>query len=340
MPLTPPPSPPDESTLCPDDAAVLDAYLAHRAMGLTSGPMPPASGQRLDKVVEVLGVLDHYPVDEPSVDLVRHTLARVESERNRRQFAQQVAMLAQPRRTLGVHWSQILSAAAIFVIGASLLLPVLERNRDDAHRVVGAANFGMAAKAFDQYAQNNRGFMPKYATRPNSTWWNLGQVEGDYAQSNSAHLYKLVRDGYLKPQHLADPSNPHAPGPGEMTDHDYDWKAPEQISYSYQNQHGRRAIKLLDQPNMVILAYKNPLFVARKGKVAYDRSVSPQAASRIARGRGQQMLFNDGHVRWSCQPIVTHPTTGQADNIYRAQGIDHYTGTETPSSPGDTFLVP
>ncbi len=329
----------DTCTLCPQDAAVLDAFLANRAAGLASGPMPPDSAERMAKLMELMSVLDACPVEEPATDILKNTLARVDAERNRRQFAEQVAMLAEPRRTLGVHWGQIASAAAVFLIGASLLMPVLERNRDDAYRAVGASNLQMAGKGFEKYAAEHRGVMPKYHTAPNSSWWNVGDVNGKYAQSNSAHLYKLIRQQYLQPEQLADPANPHA-RPEDMSAKDYDWKAPEQVSYSYQNQHGRPEIRLNDQPYLVILANKNPMFVPYNGKVVHDRSVSPLSASRMYDGRGQNMLTADGHVTWSASPQVVNPRTGQTDNIYAAQGVEDYTGKETPAAPDDAFLVP
>ena len=53
-------------------------------------------------------------------------------------------------------------------------------------------------------------------------------------------------------------------------------------------------------------------------------------------GAGQNVLYMDGHVTWTAQCRVGV----NGDNIWLAQGVYVYTGSEKPRSPADAFLLP
>jgi hypothetical protein len=58
--------------------------------------------------------------------------------------------------------------------------------------------------------------------------------------------------------------------------------------------------------------------------------------SRAHRGRGQNVLFNDGSIEFMPTPVYDR----HRDNIWQAGDIYDYTGTETQSSVTDAFLIP
>lgn len=329
-------------TLSPADGDALDAILEARARGLDRGPLPPGSADRAERIERLLGLLDRYPADEPAEDLTQRTMDRVRQARQRERFAQQVQMLTGPRSGLGVGWRQIAAAAAVFIIGFSLLLPVMQRTRTESQRLMGASNLAAASVGLGQYAMDNNDALPRRRVAPGAVWWNVGQpITGDdqVVNSNSAHLYLLVRQGYVEPETLSHPANALAPLPGQMTRQYHDWLSSEQVSFSYQNQYRPEPFKLSANPQLVILADRNPIFMVSIGRVVQDPNTPLDSPSRIYDGRGQNMLTGDGSVTFTLRPLVPR---GEAagDLIWGARGVERYSGTERPADENDSFLVP
>jgi hypothetical protein len=331
------------TSLSEADGQVLDALLAQRAAGVSSGPMPPGSEARAAAMARLLGLLESYPVEDAGDDLVEKTLARARAARQEQRFAQQVQMLAEPRQTTGASWSQIASAVAVFVIGLSLLMPVLERNRQEAGRVACASNLARTGQALGSYGEANGRAMPRRNSRLGGDWYHVGQQGGDPSQavtSNTANLYLLVRTRLLTAEDLACPENMHAPAPGKLTDADHDWASPQSVSYSYQNQFGRQTLRFDANSAQIVLADKNPLFVLRDGKLYYDDQAPASAVSLLHQSRGQNVLRMDGASVWMVSPFVVMPDQTQGDDIYRATGVAEYDGDEIPADAADSFLVP
>ncbi len=343
--------------LCELDGQALDALLAAMASetggagetgkagtigGIERGPVSAGLGERCEKVRELLALLEQDPAQDPAGDLTARTLEAIRAHEQRQRFSQQVQMLAEPRRTIGVNWHQLVTAAAVFIIGASLLMPVMERQKADSYRITGAANMGLAGQAMASYAADNQGQMPRGNTRPGMIWWNVGQApaaSNQGARSNSAHLYRLVRNGYISAAELSCPENAYA-NRTRLTHDDFDWSGPRSVSFSYQNQYTARAIRLDEAADMAILADRNPLYPVYQGRIVFDETTPMNAPSRAHRGAGQNVLAANGVVTWRVRPIVDSFGDNGLDNIWKATGIDFYTGRETPADPFDSMLVP
>ena len=330
--------------LCDADADALDAYLANRAAGHANGPMLADAKERAERIDNLLGLLAQQPVEDAPEDLTARTMAFIEEARQRERFTEQIDMLSQPRRSLGISWKQVLSAAAVFLVGFTLLVPVLDNNRQTANKVACNANLAGMGQAIGRYASDNNLMLPSLSAKPGSTWWNVGQ-DKDVAEnvtSNSAHLYQLARQGYLLPEDMSCPANMNAPVAGQMTGHEIDWSTPQAVSYSYQNMYSGHQQRISADPLLVIAADKNPRFkvVIRSNTLEFDASVDATANSKQHNSRGQNMLRLDGSVDWSDTPLINHPGVKRQDNIWGATGIEKYTGKETTKNAGDAFLVP
>ncbi|QQE13098.1 hypothetical protein JD969_06450 [Planctomycetota bacterium] len=336
------------------DADVLDSLLANRAAGnassaevgfsITSGPMPAGSSERAEKIEDLLNVFGQYPDEEVPEDLTAKTMSFIKQSEQRERFTAQIDMLSQPRRSLGVSWKQIVSAAAVFILGFCLLMPAVQNNRQTANRVACSAALSGMGSAIGRYAEDNGNALPSLATQPGAMWWNVGKSarEDEKVTSNSAHLYLLARNGYVKPHDMNCAGNENAPVEGELVAGDFDWKSPAQVSYSYQNMYGMRPARIEARPRMVILADKNPMFVfdARTNSLRFDPNVGVAASSKLHNERGQTILRLDGNVEWIETPFVAQGDDDKLDNIWGAFGVEKYTGTETPASEEDVFLVP
>jgi hypothetical protein len=337
-----------------DDAAALDALLENRARGIAEGPRPAGSADRTKVLSDLLALLDVDQTIDSAVDsdaseddLTRRTLAKCRQGRQQQRFNQQVAMVAQgPATPRFAPWRQVMTAAGLVLIGLSLALPALQHNQQFVNRVACAANLGAAGQAIASYAQDHDGHLPRAPMAAGGTWWNVGaNGENGEVKSNSAHLYLLVRRGYIDPEQLTCPTNKHA-GDVELTRDHRDWSRPEQVSFSFHNVSGG-SIRLVRTPDLALLADKNPLFVARGGRVTFDRDASPDAPSRSHDGAGQNVLRADGIVIWTIRPVLRKhdlfsddPLDDGDDNIWVAAGVKDYNGDEHPSSTRDSFLVP
>ncbi len=340
-------------TLSDADAAVLDAIIEARARGVDTasgaGPLPPGGAARAARVHALLNLLsldepdaENQPTDGELDVLTADVLEAIATQRQRQRFAEQVQVFAEPRRTIGVSLRQLMTAAAVFLIGLSLLLPVLNNTRHQAQQTACAAGLGGVGGSFARYASDHQGNMPRYDIRPASAWWRVGQATSPAAvQSNSANLYLLVRLGYTEADALNCPANPSAPAAGSMTGQQLDYANHQQVSYSYQNQFRAQPIKLADGRTVIaVLADKNPLFVIQPGRFAQHVDTATTAPSVVHGSRGQNVLLSTGQVRWVVRPEIERTDNQTSDNIWTAQNISTYTGTETPADAGDSFLVP
>lgn len=339
--------PVEVTTLSEDDGRALDAVLANAGQ---PGPMPAGLGERAARVSGVLSLLDQMPSETSGIsgasgrdanaeeDVVQRTLAAAAEARQRERFAQQIEMFAEPRRTLGVSLRQVMTAAAVLLLGVSLLMPAIDKQQQVQQQAACSYNLGVAGQQMNQYAVDHAGMLPRGPV--GDSWIKTGQPDaiddaGRY-QSNSAHLYLLIREAYVAPSRMACASNDTAiasmPGSGQL-----DWASPQAISYSYQNQHAVAPIRVdRSSPRLAVLADKNPLFIVKQGKVVYDRDAKRDAASTLHRGHGQNILTLDGRVGWSVDPRVGD------DNVWQIQGhAGAYDGTEVPAdAQRDSFLVP
>jgi len=323
------------------DAAAVDAFLEARAAAARTsagvgGSPPMAPAEQSPRAAALFALVGSYGDTFPPASLVDSTVNRVAvaaSALRITEAANEPRRLSMP--SLSLRLPEILTVAAMIVIGTSLALPVLVRTREDARRFACEANLTMAGGALLRYAADHDDIIPRGRAMPGVAWWNVGMTprRGGTVESNSAHLYLLVRGGYVSADTLACPE--YADAPRGMNDRMHDWPRYEAVSYSYQNQYSKEAVRLSHAPSIALLADKNPLFsVMREQGLHMRQDIPATAASSTHDGRGQNVLASSGAVRWMAEPVFA------GDNIWLADGVHHYTGTEGPAGPDDTFLVP
>ncbi len=320
-----------EPTLSALDAAALDAMVeANWLVKNTSAEHAVRAGH----LATVLSLLDSVPQLENEIDgdaLIDATWLRIE-------HAELAPMRVASRRALRlprVRLMDIATAAAIFLVASSILWPMLTGVRREHFRIADQARLQNAGLGFGLYANDHRDRLPvaptSYAGRtPGVTWWNVGQTN----QSNSAHLFVLIKDGYVTVSDLASPANPLAPVRMDVANQN-DWRTPEEVSYSYQlpGQSGRR---WTTPSRHVVLADRSPVIEqARRGD-----AVNPMLNSFIHRGAGQNVLFSDRSVRW-----LTSPVTDWGDNIWLPRSLERrlgatLLGVELPDNADDAFVGP
>jgi len=347
--------------LSEDDAAVLDALIDARARGIDIGPMPVAAQPRYAKLRQVLGLLNELPVEEPADDLKAKTLDRIREHQQKQRFSQQVAMLSEEKPFLQrFAWKQVLSGAAIFLIGLSLLIPSLNRARHDAGQIACAGQLARAGQAIGQYAMDHNQTLPRNHKLDRDLWWDISDhspaMPAGMVRSNFPHLQVLIAKGYTDSRTLICPEQgKYTDAKGQVHQGPVD---PWIHSYDYQNQYATGPIRADRNNNLAILADKNPLFIVRATSVpggsyapqaagvpggvvliSFDPSSSPSAASRAHASDGQNVLTAEGVVTWTIQPVIDRPELIEGDNIWvldRPQPRDQ----QSRDTYHDSFLVP
>ncbi len=308
--------------LSAQDQQVLDALVAG---GFKLEALPPDQVERGRKMMQLLGLLDHLPAPSPGDLLEARTMQMIEQAGR-----SGAASADRATGTCGrmLTWPEVLSLAAALLLGVSVLWPAVSRSRAVARQSACQANLAGAAIGFGQYAADHDGVTPR--TKSGNRWWLVNQFDDEgAANSNSAHLYLLIRHDYVKPELLNCPANQDAPrSPARDA---RDWPTHRAVSYSYQNQYIDSPFRWGEQ-NIAVLADKNPFF----GTGFFHGELPGETPSpNHRRLAGQNVLTNTGEVTWLRKPMINH-----SDYIYQASDRQVYTGTEPPADTDDTFLVP
>jgi hypothetical protein len=220
-------------------------------------------------------------------------------------------------------------AAAAVLLFSSVVWPMLSGSREQARESQCRANLSRAALGFSNYAADNRGQLPQArASFLGGTWWDVGRRD----RSHSANLFVLARHGYASLTDLACPGN--ASAPTASSDASRDWRSAEEVSYSYQL-FGPGRPRWDSGAPFVVLADKSPVVQRARLGEQFDRD----ECSRNHAGRGQNLLFGDGSLRFELRPTLSN-----GDNIWLPARIPAgdrpITGRETPEHDGDAFVGP
>jgi type II secretory pathway pseudopilin PulG len=284
-----------------------DLQAAHQAVGLTPELNPPE-------------------------DLTTRTMARIRSaqktdallareELNRRGFARPTFSLREG-----------IAAAAAVILLAVVFLPSMQSATRREMQTLCASQVGRIGHAIWNYALENDNRMPA-PNKDVSRWLPNGS---EPYTSNSSGLFQLIRHQYAAPSTFQCPAmSTEAFQYREGMD---DFPAGRYIHYSYQHAVGP-STPSFDHPDlrqaageMVILADDTPLF--ENGRFRPDRLHALGSGNH--QGRGQNVLYIPGNVRW-----VERPDVGvDGNNIYQANDVYEYRGTEAPGAPYDSFLLP
>lgn len=325
-----------EQMLSGDDQEALDALVM---AGFDASRVPASLRDRARKQEALFSALNMPSLNLGSGDLIERTLAHVQDHIDGVENGMKIEV-ARPRRGSGIKLADLVSVAAVVLVGVGVLFPVLTSMREQSRRVLCKSNLGATAQGMSTYAGANRDSLPvsTASLAPGGTWWDVGKAP----TSNSANLYTLARAGYVPLANLACPGNPAAPTariqPGAQ-----DWRRLEEVSYSYQIMFGpqRSGWRGGGEP-AVVLADRSPVVLAAfRGEAIDPCSNAPNHG-----GEGQHMLRTDGSVSWATSPVLAN-----GDNIWLPRSVEirlrqltgkgpPLTGNEMPGGADDTFLGP
>lgn len=326
----------DELTLCEADQLALDQYInAGYCVQSVEADLRPRV-QRL----EAMGASITSGHSRASSDLIERTLATIQTHID----AQEATMRVADREGSGgfsFRWTDLISIAAMLLLAASVVMPVMSGVRANAQQAICFDNMHGAASAFGMYTGSNRDMLPMATAGFGPTWIDVGTTP---ERSNSSNLYTLIRTGMASLDDLACPSNPGA-ARGEADPDAWDWRSLGEISYSYRIMPpgGMRASSAQLPVRVVLLADRSPVVL----RAARGQRVRPEENSPNHSQAGQHMLMLDGSSVWASTPVLE-----SRDNIWLPRPIEtlihnervrrgiNITGTEQPGGPTDAFVGP
>ncbi|MHC4289017.1 MAG: hypothetical protein ACYSOF_00545 [Planctomycetota bacterium] len=208
-------------------------------------------------------------------------------------------------------------------------------------RVVGA---GFASLVGDTGQSSNS--LSQVRVKAGAPWWRIGD-QGQQVRSNTRYPFKLVQEGYVDSRAFLCKGDKVAKRfVAQVKDADqlHDFPSHKNLSYSFSLFCDNNADPLLCAKK-IIASDLNPVFQkVRCEKTIYqgtDEFIKLQLNEQLKQsmsinhqGRGQNLLYGDGSVKYTRSRIVN------GDDIYTVKGVDVYTGCETPVVSDDIFLVP
>ncbi len=284
-----------------------------------------------DDIKNTLNAVGLAPEIEAPQDLVEKTLAKISSaKRTEALIAKQEIRRRVLRPTLSLR--ELTAVAAVILLAVIVFVPSIQQARQKQLAIQCASQAGRIGSAILSFANANNDQLPTAGVA--EARWLANDSEP--VVSNSAGLFKLVGAGFASPTLFQCPA---VGGRSFVVQSGMaDFPADEHISYSYQHSLGSEAVRR-DDPEMAMVAQRmailsdsTPLF--KKGRFHPDK-ISAQAGDNH-RAKGQNVLYLDMHVDWAESPNVG---VG-GNNIFLAEGIYKYKGTEKPTGPTDTFLLP
>lgn len=332
---------------------------------LGQSPCDPASAGALDRLVEgqwsaddgstplaqLLALIDTPPAGEADPDRARRIdqtmkAVRADLAQRRRRMKidpESVRAMVPPR---SFRLADVVSIAAMLLIGIGVLWPVLVSSREQARTAMCASGMQQAGVGMGLFARDHDGRLPATAlVEPDSrhtvsmlpplqqAWWHVGTP----GASHSANFFVVVRLGYTHLAATACPGNEHAPTniPSETLAAMHDWANRDQMSYSYQLFWGSPP-RLGHRPEGIILSDRSPVVDQALRGEPIDFRRNSDNHGHLA----QNALRQDGRV-----DRLTSPILANGDNIWLPAFLERddrpvLRGTELPWKDGDVFLGP
>ena len=330
------------------------------ALGLTSEAEAREAARLVASDEEAAGIhqavqsavspLDNWEIESCPDQLVDATVARFQEAFEKGTSEDQLTeLLAKEQAGANVirvpmwrNFGNLAAVAAAIVLIGGIVVPALGLSRQKQFQAQCKAQLKGVYLGLDSYVDDHDGKLPYVVMAAGAPWWKVG-YQGQENQSNTRHAWLLVKGGYLDSDDFTCPGcrkgkveTLKAAQAGQLND----FPGREYVQFSMRMCCPELGQMTLSQ-RRPILADMNPL--SEKLPSNYSTPLSVRLNKDLLRNspnhnrRGQNVLFCDGSVDFSKDRKVA------TDDIYTlsqmADGCE-ITGTETPATVEDAFLVP
>ena len=268
----------DHLSLTKADAEMLDQLVD---VGFDLGQLEyltPEDEQRAKSILNMLGLLDAYPVEDASDTLIDATLARIDQYEAQRSARMQIHApeLETTKRGFRIRMPDLISVAAMILVTVSVFAMLSKSARNQSINNECASNMAMVGRGLFDYAVDHNGNTPTQQAA------EVASLFGGVApERTDAEL--LAEEGYCQHNHL------NCPGHGE-----------ESGGFSFQTQSAETWNAIQKQGKVFFLmSDRNPILDKMLAKQQYD----PLTASPSHGSLGQNHLRDDGSIVSGAAPV-------------------------------------
>ncbi len=310
------------------------------------------AAQLHNKLKVVFTPLDSLPEHTCPDHLEEKTIARLKAAAHSSQMKLQQLIAAEQMKDISARtrrsygglrsFGKIVAAAAVIVLVAGTYFTTTGYMRQQSWQTACNAQLQRIGSGLASYRNDNNGELPMVATTAGDPWWKVGyKPESNENQSNTRHIYLLVKNGYVGPAEFICPGTKTVNAAdlekiqfGQLRD----FPGRQFVSYSFRI----RCLKTTDMQTAcrgVLMADMNPLFEHlpkefEQFKLQLDERLKKLNSINHNR-RGQNILFDDGSAGF-----VKTRSVDNDDDIFTLQNTTLYKGNERPDHEADAFLAP
>lgn len=280
-------------------------------------------------------------------ELVESTILRLNNCARSSHLQLEELLAAEEARTPTVaisFWGNIgrrLAMAAVFIIVGTVVLSTMNFLRYKSRLQQCQMGLMQIGQGIKNYSSDHDGRLPAVAMAEGAPWWKVGD-KGSENQSNTRHLWLLVKGDYVQPVSFLCPGRKHkvvAIDLSEVKNYS-DFPTRGHITYSFKIGCNKSAGRKL-AGRRVLMSDLNPLFERLPQSYADPFNLRPDKSllkrnSANHKRHGQNVLFCDGGVEFK----KTRSVGPSQDDIFTLQDVDTYQGVEVPAFEADDFLAP
>jgi len=237
------------------------------------------------------------------------------------------------------NFSEVAAIAAVILFVTGVSFPSFRFVRQKYQQSKCQLHLSQIWQGLNNYRSDHDDEMPYVATAAGAPWWKVGD-QGKKNQSNTRHIWLLVKNNYVEPVIFICP----AKLPEKLIQYDplryNDFPDRKHITYSFRIMCDK--LQSQSQPGRtVLMSDLNPLFenLHPKNAISFKLKLDEELSSINSinhNRRGQNVLFCNGSVKF----VKTRRLGAEMDDIFTLQDTNIYQGTEVPSSDTDSFLAP
>ncbi len=274
--------------------------------------------------------------------------ARLESllAEEQRRTQQPIGSGVTTKRSFWHNIAEVAAVAAVFLVVIGVYFPATSSMRQIAWRNKCNTNMASVSAGLGGYANDHNGALPAVDMNPGSPWWKVGN-QGKENQSNTRHVWLLVKDGYVNLDDFICPGRKDTQAnqfDTAKTASLCDFPNRQAMSYSFKFMSNKTAKKNIGSKT-VLLSDLNPVFeeALSNGGLWYNTNnaarilISEQLLKMMStnhNNKGQNVLLGDGSSSFKKSRVMF------GDDIFTVKGKSVYSGCEVPSDNQDIFLAP
>ena len=233
---------------------------------------------RAKSILNMLGLLDAYPVEDASETLIDATIARIDQYEAQRSARMQIhtPQLETTKQGFRFRMPDLIGVAAMVLVTVSVFMALSNSARNQSFNNECASNMAMVGRGIFDYALEHNGYTPtEQATEVASLFGGI------IPERTDAEL--LAEQGYCKHHHL------NCPGHGG-----------EGGGFSYQTQSAESWDEILKQGKVFfLLSDRNPIL----DKLLANQEHNPLTPSPSHGALGQNHLRDDGSIVTGAAPV-------------------------------------